>query len=89
MVASGCGLGGRLSFGLIGGPLTSVPAPPGLGFGLVSVQDGIVAAQPLEHHAGVLFLFVAIVREDALELVVCARQHALVVPVDRLQLFHQ
>jgi hypothetical protein len=48
-----------------------------------------VAADPLEHHAGVLLLLVAIVREHRGELGVVAGVDALRVPIHRVELFDQ
>jgi hypothetical protein len=49
----------------------------------------VVPAQPFQQHGGVFFLLVAVVRQDCPQLIVVRRVHALVVPVDRLELFHQ
>src|SRR5882757_2332224 len=50
---------------------------------------GIAAAQPFQHHGGVLLLLVAIVLEDGPQLGIGRGLGALVVPVDGLQLLHQ
>src|SRR5262249_24385630 len=54
----------------------------------LSVEGGVVAAQPLERYRRVLFLVVPVVLEDRPQLVVVAGGGALVVPVDRLELLH-
>ena len=53
------------------------------------VELRVVAADPLEHHARVLLLLVAIVREHRGELGVVAGVDALRVPVHRVELFDQ
>ena len=54
------------------------------------MREGLVAAaNPFQHHGRVFLLFVAIVSEDGLQLGILAGVDALVVPVDRLELFHQ
>lgn len=53
------------------------------------VELRILAADPLERHRGVLFLFVAVVGEDAGEIRVVGGVDPLRVPVDGLELFDE
>jgi hypothetical protein len=53
------------------------------------VELGVMAAQPFEHHGGVLLFLVAVVRQDFLEFRVGGGVDALVVPIHRLQFLHQ
>ena len=53
------------------------------------VEGRILPADPLQYHGGVLLFLVAVVRENRLERGVLAGVDPLVVPVHRLQLFHQ
>ena len=55
----------------------------------VLVQFRVVAAQPLQHHHGVLFLLVAVVLHDGAQLGIVRGLGALVVPIDSLELLHQ
>src|SRR5208282_687932 len=55
----------------------------------LGAEVGVVPAQPLEHHGGVLLLLVAVMREDGAQLLVLGRVHALAIPVDGLELFLQ
>jgi len=54
----------------------------------VRVEHRVATTQPFERHHCVLFLLVAVVREDFGEISVGRRVHALVVPVHRFELFH-
>ena len=49
----------------------------------------LLSANPFQHHRRVLFLFVAVVSQDGLELCVRARIDALVVPIHGFELLHQ
>src|SRR5579859_7988437 len=53
------------------------------------IEALVLAAYPFQHHGGVLHLLVPVVGEDAGQFLVLAGGDALVVPVHRLQLFHQ
>src|SRR5947209_2296873 len=55
----------------------------------VSVEDGVDAAQVFQRHHGMLDLLVAVVREDAPELLVLRHLDALVIPVNGLQFLLQ
>ena len=52
------------------------------------VEDGVAAAEPLEGHRRVLFLFVAVVGEHLPEGGILGGVDPLVVPVDRGQFLH-
>ena len=52
------------------------------------IQLRVVPAQPLQHHGCVLLLLVAVVCEQLLQLLIGRGVNTLVVPVDRLELFH-
>ena len=43
-------------------------------FAQVGIERRVVPAQPFEHHRGVLFLLVAVMREDRLQFVIIARR---------------
>jgi len=53
----------------------------------VLIELRIVSPEPFERHRSVFLFFVAVVREDFLELRVARGIDPLVVPVDRLELF--
>ena len=53
------------------------------------IETRVAAPDPLEHHRGMFFFLVAVVREDRGEFLVPANVDALVVPVHGLQFFHQ
>ena len=52
-------------------------------------QGWIVAAEPFQRHGRVLLFLVAVVLEDGAQLGIARGLGALIVPVDRLELFHQ
>src|SRR5262245_59702877 len=55
----------------------------------ILIPFGHVAPEPLEHHAGVLDLLIAVVCNDAAQRVVLRRRPPLVIPVDRFELLLQ
>ena len=53
------------------------------------VERWVFSPNPLQHHRRVLFLFITVMREDRFEIIVLARIDPPVVPIHRLQFFHQ
>ena len=55
----------------------------------MAVEIGIAAANPFEHHGGVLFLFFLVMQQRAAQRLILANVGALAVPVNGFQFFHQ